>query len=407
MKNNFEAKLQQYFNHINLDIRKRYDESKGGGPVPRYMDQKCTPDVISTIAASIIDLNTNDYFTKKSIWLSPYFSNEARRKFSKPDSQDVTASREYDKFISQPLKMLAFAGILKEKQINRQNNYKILEPDLLTSISLSSDRSEEFLRVYLKNTLKQSGLWDSFQKYRDTYQSTEAFNTLKNQFISYTIKYSNIKNTKEITRIFPKVLNVLACDWEVPGSVGGRQSTHPITYAELFYNRENFRDVGKNKRSTRQTYKSQLENQETFKNSEMLRIMRMIRKRHSPTSEVLGHLSDGEATQVHHIFPKSTHPDLASIPENLILLTPSQHNTLAHPQNKTGTVSPRYQILCLKSKLNSVLLSEQNGDGFYSLENLIDVINIGFSLNTANEIPINSNFNQVKQKLRIIEKTVI
>lgn len=59
-------------------------------------------------------------------------------------------------------------------------------------------------------------------------------------------------------------------------------------------------------------------------------------------SEVHDQWGNGEATQVHHILPKSQFPQLAHYLENLIKLTATQHFTKAHPDNKTQEINRDY-----------------------------------------------------------------
>ncbi|MDA4744639.1 hypothetical protein NY599_09390, partial [Enterobacter hormaechei] len=87
--------------------------------------------------------------------------------------------------------------------------------------------------------------------------------------------------------------------------------------------------------------------------------------------------ANGEATQVHHIFPKSGFPKLGHYLENLIKLTPDQHYTKAHPSNKTDAINKDYQLVCLMAKTDSVEASLKRGEFLYRKESLIYVINTG------------------------------
>ena len=52
-------------------------------------------------------------------------------------------------------------------------------------------------------------------------------------------------------------------------------------------------------------------------------------------SEVYQATETVKATQAHHIFAQSDYPDIADYVENLIMLTPNQLFTMAHPKNNT------------------------------------------------------------------------
>ena len=81
----------------------------------RFMDQKCTPDVVCIIADCILNLRgegDNSEFTVQDIWDSQYFISNVKAIFNKPSASNPTTKSEYDKFIQQPLRLLAYAGVL-------------------------------------------------------------------------------------------------------------------------------------------------------------------------------------------------------------------------------------------------------------------------------------------------------
>ena len=110
----FEELMRKHVATVDLDIRKKPDGYS------RYMDQKVTPDVLTFIADCIVNFlggkNPDTIFTTKDIWDFPYFQKNTVAIFSKPSPINESARAEYDKFIAQPLKTLAFAKILKEEK---------------------------------------------------------------------------------------------------------------------------------------------------------------------------------------------------------------------------------------------------------------------------------------------------
>ena len=110
--------IRQHFSGLNLDIRKSGNA--------RFMDQKVTPDVLSFIAECVISYvagTGKQQFTKNDIWKFRYFVVNAQAVFNKPSPRNLSAGSEYDKFISQPLKALAYAGILSEAKVKGENVY--------------------------------------------------------------------------------------------------------------------------------------------------------------------------------------------------------------------------------------------------------------------------------------------
>ena len=88
----------------------------------------------------------------------------------------------------------------------------------------------------------------------------------------------------------------------------------------------------------------------------------------------------GRARHVHHIFPKSSHPDLADTPENLIALTSAQHLFEAHPEGNTQKVDPIFQRNALLYKLESVEDSVTAGDNMYDYARFAKVLEVGYGV---------------------------
>ena len=368
----------------------------------RYIDQKVTPDVLAFVADCIVNLPTSvaSSFSKNTIWHSQYFSNNLVMLFNKPDTDNETMTSEYDKFIAQPLKSLAFAGVLIESKVGRENFYSINNQEILDYIALRDRNAFNFLYLYLTAVMKRSGFMPKIQTYIDKGSkhilTDDDFYRLKSSFISFMLGHTNINGKTEVCRIFPKVLNIFAVANGVCGTRRGRMTEGAYLYSDLMYNNVNFRDIRKEKGVSRQEFEYVNRRQAEYKNYEMQKVMAAIRKYHYPNSEVRDSFARGEATQVHHIFPKSRYPQLISTPENLILLTAQQHNTKAHPSNRTSEVDPDYQIVCLLSKLDSVKKSVINADGQYSKESYIQFVNTALDL----KLGINSSFEDIAAAIR-------
>ena len=127
----------------------------------------------------------------------------------------------------------------------------------------------------------------------------------------------------------------------------------------------------------------------------MQKAIALIRKIQTE-SEVHDAWSNGPATQVHHIFPKSQFPEIAHYVENLILLTATQHNTKAHPNNNTQIVDKDYQLVCLLAKSDTIEQSlRQVGERYYRKESFVYVINTGLSC----ELSTRLSFTEIKGNL--------
>lgn len=76
----------------------------------RWIDQKCTPDVLSIIADCIVVFvseKSNDYFSSTGIWHNKYTVDNVESIYKKPNPDETQARSEYDKFFQQPMELLA------------------------------------------------------------------------------------------------------------------------------------------------------------------------------------------------------------------------------------------------------------------------------------------------------------
>ena len=383
--------IKSYLNLFDLDIRKTRDA--------RFMDQKCTPDVVCFIADCVMNLaDKNQTFTVNDIWNSQYFIKNTRAIFNKPWATDVMARSEYDKFIQQPLRMLAYAKVLEIKKIGTTNHYQVQNEEILDYISQRERNTYNFLYCYFEKVLTDSGFWRYFLDYKNSNQTKEDFNSLKERYTRFIIGHTAINGAVEVHRIFPKILNIFAVENQLKGSEKGRVSKYVFTFSDLMYNRKNWRDLNKEKSITRQ--EAELNEQETVQQDAynayyVQKAIALIRKIHKE-SEVKDQWRNGEATQVHHIFSRVEFPEIAHYIENLILLTATQHNTKAHPSNKTQQINKDYQLTCLLAKADTIEKSLiQVGEKYYRKESFIYVISVGLNKNIA----LTLSFSDIKTKL--------
>ena len=369
------------------------------------MDQKVTPDVLSIMADCVLnfDVERNVEFTKDDIWEDNYFNTNVKAIFNKPDVQNKTTRQEYDKFTSQPLRMLAYSGVLSMRSSKNKNLYRISNRPILEFIAMKERNAYLFLYHYLIKVLSDSNELKYFEKFKSKCINGSVnqaeFQYLKNRFQNFIIGNTLINGKTEVNRIFPKILNVYACENNIQGTIKGRLSPNQFYYTDLMYNRPNWRDVGKNKNVSRNEAVVEHENlmmkqNEAYSDYQVQKAMNMIRKIYT-ASEIGDQWANGEATQIHHIFPKSEFPQLAHYLENLIKLTPTQHYTKAHPSNKTDVINKDYQLVCLLAKSDSIENSLKKGDFVYRKESFIYVINTGLTENLA----IDFDFRMIKQEL--------
>ncbi len=374
------SSIQQYIDSLQLDIRVTGNA--------RFTDQKCLPDVISAVAECIMEYTEDDHdkeFSNNDIWHSPYASELISSSFSKPDLDDGRAQSEYDKFFAQPMKLFSSAGILNENKGKRGNSYTIRHRNILEFISLRERNACDFLCAYLEKAMTDSGVMRYFDNFFENQDKT-SLSDLRNALMTLYHKYTPVRNDYEPPRIFNKFINVMAFKRGKQGVDKGNLSNVTISIDKIRYNSVNWRDVGKDKRMTRQEYQDTVaniisENQGYYKYQ--IEKAKKFVKAIEPYSEI--HRFDCyPASQAHHIFMASEFPSIADCPENIICLTPNQHFQRAHPNNHTQEVDRDYQLVCLLSKLDSIEINLRGGRDDYSLADFINVLNTGLRTDAFN-----------------------
>ena len=383
--------IKEHLNQYDFDIRKSKDA--------RFVDQKCTPDIICFIADCILNLiATKPVFVINDLWETQFFILNCRVIFNKPWANDKNAYNEYNKVLSQPLKLLAYAKVLGVTKVNGSLTFFIQNEELLDYIARKDINAYNFLCFYFRKVLEDSNFYRFIEEYQRNW--TKNLDVARKEVYAQYYRFINgntpSHSVLDITRMFHKVFNILAAQSGTPGSKG-RQ---PMMYSDLMYNRVNVRDLifYKKKTMTRKeahegaSHDNRADEINTYYIQKAIGLIRKIQN----GSEVHDTWANGEATQVHHIFPKSQFPEIAHYVENLILLTATQHNTKAHPGNHTQVIDPNYQMVCLLSKADTIQRSlESYGDKYYRKESFINVINTGLDLDLSSR----ATFTDIKQTI--------
>ena len=382
-----QQRVIDFLNKYNYDIR----QSKNA----RWIDQKCTPDVISIIADCILEYteyNTETEFSVSDIWHSKYAKENILTIFSKPDTDSDNAKHEYDKFFGQPIKLLAYSHVLIGQKKGNKYIYRIGNLDLLEYIMQRDTNALTFLILYIQKVLKDSDIYNEFE-YFLTNQNKESFHNLKKRFIDFTIKHTEINEPVECSRIFTKILNPMASKQQKKGTRRGNLSNTIITIDELKYNRINWRDELSNKDKTITRKEHSLLNitynaTACYYIQKAKKIVRKYNQIHNnDLSELKQQNETVQATQIHHIFPVSEFPSISDYVENLIALTPNQHLLMAHPNNQTMYIDRNFQYICLLAKTTTIMNGyEHIDDNIYDFNKYKTVLNTGLNTTQFNTI---------------------
>lgn len=374
--------IDNFLNQYNdFDIRQNHNA--------RYVDQKCTPDIVCFIADCIISTScAKKVFSVNDLWGEPYFINNCRVIFGKPSPSDPSARNEYNKVLCQPLKLLAYAHVLNVTYYGKQLYFCVNDQKVLEYISTKERNAYDFMLKFFMRVANDSGITRFFNTYKATCgaDARAAKKTIYEKYHRFISANTPSHSKTDVDRIFHKVFNLYAFSNMLPGSNG-----KILNWYDLMYNRVNWRDKDKKKKSlTRsQAVKAEIKemNQNFYIEYQVNKAIRKVRQIQGDISEVSDELSQGIATEVHHIFPKSKFPELASYFENLILLTSSQHRQKAHPRSNFQLIDKDFQIVCLMAKSHTVEKHiEENGESFYSKKSFVYVVNTGTATNELNEL---------------------
>lgn len=372
-----EQEIRNHVSTLNLNVANFSDA--------RFMDQKCIPDVVCAVSECVmvyLDEDWDKEFTKNDIWFSPYAHHLITTSFSKPGLTEDGAKREYDKFFGQPLRLLAYAGVMTLNKRGTTNYYKVARRDLLEYISLRERNALVFLNAYLEKLMSDNVLMPYFDNFFNQ-QDANSFATLCDKLDHFYWDNTNVQGEYEPSRIYNKIINIFALTRRKLGERRGFLSDYPITLTEIRYNNTNWRDIKKDKSITRQEFSlrasAAADDSDSYLNYSIQKAKRFVRQVENDCSEIHRFIPKYTPTQAHHIFMASEFPELADCPENIICLTPNQHLSLAHPNNNTKLVDLDYQIVCLLCKLDSIEMNNRSGKDDYSLSEFVNVLNTGLN----------------------------
>ena len=397
-----------------------YDVRKTGNA--RWIDQKCTPDVLCIIADCIFEYvqeKGNIEFTSRDIWYSEYSIKNVQNVFKKVNVESDNAENEYDKFFQQPMKLLSYAGVLKETKKGRENFYTVENEDILQYIAIRERNALNFLNTYIIKVLKDSDLYNVFEEFFNN-QTKLKYDKMKDAFYIFTKTFTDIgSKTKnqinagktECGRIFTKVINPIAYFRGSKGSERGTISKDIISYDMLMYNRDNFRDIYANKPKAlsrkefevQQKYKPSLAFYQ-YQSNKAKQFLKVFNNTYNGgNSEVYEESEQGNlATQMHHIFPAGQFPQISGYYENIIALTPNQHFLKAHPNNKTQYINVDFQYVCLVAKTATIKenLTSTNSIKIYEFNKFLFVIHTGLNDDSYEKIE-NGDYDGILTKLAV------
>lgn len=154
--------IQEHLDKYNdYDIRKNHN--------CRFVDQKCTPDIVCFIADCILNTEcATKAFTVSDLWKTPFFIENTRIVFHKPYADNESAHNEYDKVLAQPLKLLAYAHVLELDDSQRHLVFGVHNMEMLEYIASRERNAFNFLQVFFRKVVSASGIERFFKEYKES-----------------------------------------------------------------------------------------------------------------------------------------------------------------------------------------------------------------------------------------------
>ena len=112
--------IQKFLDEHDYDIRKTHNG--------RWIDQKCTMDVVCLVSDCIVEYISNredKRFTVNDIWYSDYTVENVQQIFSKPNPTQK-ASNEYDKYFGHLLNCWTLQELFMEKKVDEDILIRLL-----------------------------------------------------------------------------------------------------------------------------------------------------------------------------------------------------------------------------------------------------------------------------------------
>jgi len=397
-----EELLKKYF--------KRLDLTKTSKKTGIHFEQKITPDLLWCVAQailSIIENNDSIVFSDKEIRTSQVFDNLMKDYFSKP-GQAKDTENEYNKVSSYQLGLLTYSCVLKQVG-QRPKQYQVKEMEILKFIASNELNSIKFLGLYVDKFLKDNKLLEIFKNYKKQPTQSNYIKT-KAKYLKWARANTKVKglDPKHSYRVFNKIFNIFAYSHRIPGELGARTKQGICPYSFLIYNQLNFRDVKKPPGMSRQEFRENwrvevnklaLLGVEARKNKKQIKEYHL----HSEVKDLNLGYEENVGLMAHHILMENEYIEFSAFKENLIVLTPGQHYSLAHPKANTQVVDEKFQLICLLAKLKSIEYSINKKDSFYRLKNLILMLNKRFNWNLNEKTDIKTIRNKLKSEIILLD----
>lgn len=351
------------------------------------VDQKVTYDVLNTTCRCLVHWINNDL--SKIFSHSDFLHDDFSKRLYSSKKEEYGAAilsektkKEYDKLFWNIFETLAYVKVL-DKVNQRPRQFKIRNFEIIKLLAISPDACLCFVSIHAYKLIKSMNLENEWQNYVDDHSRINLIN-FRSSFDAW-IK-QNTGHEDDIGQIYQKVINPLFYLFVLPKyqsnkflrSLGMTQSVADLTYFRIHR-----RDMRRQRGKTRKEMKEMV--QEVNLNPNLDKQKDKVKKWNQQyygksggtyVSEFSGNVVYN-GIHIHHIkmqteFDKNA-PVYSNIVENLIIMTPTEHDSDAHLRGNTRIINPANLNLILwkqYSKINSFNerhIGEYQLDPFYKL----------------------------------------
>ena len=351
------------------------------------IDQKVTWDILNITCKCIINIvdvehktifKYQDFFKdeySKSMYCNRSYSNGKAVLSSNPDKTNTT--KEYDKLFWNNFEFLSYLDVLTKIE---RKKYKIKNRNIIEKLADSEEACVAIICLSMDKLLYSAHLNNTWKKYIDN-KNKMNLRDFRNNFSNWMKKTT--RHEKDINQIWCKFVNPLFFFYELK-KFNPRKNEKNLqqSWKDLAYLRIHPRDKNKPHGLTRKEYQDGKE-----ENNILIRIKKInlssIKKSIKQWNQQYYKISDknlycseydnktiSSTIHIHHIWPLNEFNEKSPIPpnicENLIILTPSEHNGIAHEHGNTKVINKNNLNLILHKKYNTIINFLNKKIGQYS-----------------------------------------
>lgn len=377
-----QKEIEEYLNSIDYS-NGFYSNSENKSSA---IDQKCTFDIIYVNSKCIMNLikQGKNSFSVNSFMNDEYSEILYSEKTSKNGKAVLSnkTKREYDKVFGNTLELFSYIKLLSKEKDGIKNKYYVENEKIIKKLSESEEACVSLISIHVFNLIKSNEKIIGFleQMYNhDDYSCKQKF---KFEIIKWIKDNSN--RDKDSSQISCKLINPLFYIYNLKKYSSSTKVQQDQTLYDLSYFRVHKRDKNKANGLTRlEELRKRAESSSINKNElNFANVKKNITEwnkiYYNSVSTVTSEYSEEileNGHHCHHIWPIqffSAQDNIIfspNIPENIIILSQTEHLGIAHEKNKTNDINWNKIDFILEKQYQKIKNFNKNNVGNYKLSN--------------------------------------